>query len=101
MDRFLKTAKLKDLLKKVSEGEITFSKMVEEINYEAQKFYICRDVEDDKSKNVVSLRIQESKKNKKLLCLIVKTEDGKEYVCSGDHHSPTYLVELENSFDLK
>jgi len=39
MDRFLKTAELKNLEKKVSEGEITYSKMIEEINLKAYIFY--------------------------------------------------------------
>lgn len=39
MDRFLKTAELKELEKKVSQGEITYSKMVEEINLKAYVYY--------------------------------------------------------------
>jgi hypothetical protein len=39
MDRFLKTAELKDLEKKVAKGEITYSKMVEEINLMAYVYY--------------------------------------------------------------
>ena len=39
MDRFLKTAELKDLEKKVSQGKITYSKMVEEINLKAYVYY--------------------------------------------------------------
>jgi hypothetical protein len=39
MDRFLKTAELKDLEKKVTKGEISYSKMVEEINLKAYVYY--------------------------------------------------------------
>jgi len=39
MDRFLKTAELKDLEKKVAKGKITYSKMIEEINLKAYVYY--------------------------------------------------------------
>ena len=39
MDRFLKTVELKDLEKKVAKGEITYSKMVEEVNLMAYTYY--------------------------------------------------------------
>jgi hypothetical protein len=39
MDKFLKTAELKDLEKKVAKGEISYSKMVEEINLKAYIYY--------------------------------------------------------------
>lgn len=48
---------------------------------------------------VIEFKIQESKVNKGLFILIAKTEDGKQWVCSGDHYSPTYLRPLETAFD--
>ncbi len=39
MDRFLKTAELRDLESKVAKGEISYSKMVEEINLKAYVHY--------------------------------------------------------------
>lgn len=39
MDKFINTAKLRELETKVTTEEITYSKMVEIINYEAQKYY--------------------------------------------------------------
>jgi hypothetical protein len=39
MDRFIKTAELKDLEKKVAKGKISYSKMVEEINLKAYIYY--------------------------------------------------------------
>ena len=49
---------------------------------------------------VIEFRIEESKVNTGLFVLIAKTENGKEWVCSGDSWSPTYLTPIENSFDL-
>jgi hypothetical protein len=45
--------------------------------------------------------IQESKFNKGLKVLIALDENNKKWVVSGDHHSPTYLVEYEKSSDTK
>ena len=39
MDRFLKVSELKSLIKEVDKNKISFSKMVEIINYKAQKYY--------------------------------------------------------------
>lgn len=39
MEKFIITSKIKELEKKVLKEEISYSKMVEIINYEAQKFY--------------------------------------------------------------
>lgn len=49
---------------------------------------------------VIEFRIEKSKQNTTRHILIAKTEDDREYVCSGDHWSPTYLIPIENSFDL-
>ena len=49
---------------------------------------------------VIEFRIQESAVNKGSFILIAKTEDGKEYVCSGNHHHPTYLEPLNKSWDI-
>jgi hypothetical protein len=54
-----------------------------------------------KSKKVKEFSIEESKINKGLMVLIAIDEDGKKWVCSGDHWSPTYLVEYENAFDTE
>lgn len=50
---------------------------------------------------VIEFRIEESKVNKGWFVLIAKTEDGKEWVVSGDHWKPTFLVPIEEAFDLK
>lgn len=39
MDKFLKTAELRDLENQVLREKISYSKMVEIINYKAQKYY--------------------------------------------------------------
>lgn len=39
MDKFIITSKIKELEQQVLKEEISYSKMVEIINYEAQKFY--------------------------------------------------------------
>ncbi len=50
---------------------------------------------------VKEFRIQESNVNKGKFVLIAKTEDDKEFVCSGEHYSPTYLTPIELSWDLE
>lgn len=50
---------------------------------------------------VIEFRIELSKVNTKCFILIAKTEDGKEWVCSGDPYNPTYLIPYENSFDTQ
>lgn len=50
---------------------------------------------------VIEFRIEASKKNNNQFVLIAKTEDQKEYVCSGDHYSPTYLIPIETAWDLQ
>lgn len=65
--------------------------------YETKKI---EPVKKEESMNVTSFKIKESDVNKGLFVLIAKTEDGKEYVCSGDTYNPTYLTPIEQSFDL-
>ena len=45
--------------------------------------------------------IEESKVNKGLMILIAVSEDGRKWVCSGNHWSPTYLVKYEDAFDTQ
>jgi len=42
MDRFLKTAELRDLENKLIKEDISYSKMIEEINYKAFVFYTSK-----------------------------------------------------------
>jgi len=39
MDKFLKTAELRDLENQVSKEKISYSRMIEIINFKAQKYY--------------------------------------------------------------
>ena len=50
---------------------------------------------------VKEFNIEESKVNKGQLLLIATTEDGKKYVCSGNHWTPTYLIPYESAFDTQ
>ena len=42
MERFLKTAHLRKLEKQVIDGEISYSRMIEDINFEAYKFFVSK-----------------------------------------------------------
>jgi tRNA pseudouridine-54 N-methylase len=46
MDRFLKTYQLRDLEKKVINEEITYSKLIEELNKMAYVYYMIKKGED-------------------------------------------------------
>lgn len=48
---------------------------------------------------VKEFTVKESQFNKDSYILIAKTECGKQFVVSGDHHHPTYLRPVEKSVD--
>lgn len=51
MDRFLKTAELRELEKRVANEEISYSKMVEEINLKAYVYYNSKKSDKENTTN--------------------------------------------------
>lgn len=48
---------------------------------------------------IQKLHIEESKVNKGCFIVVATTLDGGRFVLSGDHHSPTYAIPYDISWD--